>query len=740
MLSGVKFIPRDHLHNVQEKRDLDSSPKARNKAKKEEKKHRKKKKKSHHDSSSDEERWRKRSRRKKARYSSEESLSSLFGSDGESSSDERENNHKKSRKGSEASEGAYASDDSREILSLEDMGIARKEMGLEWMLRPAQKPDLRPPTKTDSPPDEPDIDEIKKPNPKELNPYLKDNGSGYPDESNMNTKDESLLPPSLVVGDGGASWRLKALKRAQEQADREGRKLDAVIEERWGSAGQMAVSLASTKAAPARAHLHAIKDRKRGIINSSEKVAGDEREESKDYLRDVSSCHPKMKAPKFDDSLSWRKRKGPNMSTKDAKLVSAAASSVNKYANDGRFLAQINQHLSKDIDGGASPSCRLDKANETSEPGMVSNKYDGANGESSVSNQVLSANQLAAKVLQLRMKGKHEEAEKLLKESESTGTTSNREHKAIIQGNATRRRSGDFYARKKREEDADMHLAKRIVQNKQYTTYGQADDEYDFDEAPRKKQKQKGKAALEQKLTEKPSFQKRLGTQQERCHFCFENPDRPKHLVISIANFTYLMLPQWQPVVQGHCCILPMQHEGSTRNLDDDAWNEIRNFKKCLIRMFAEQEKDVIFIETAMGLSQQRRHCMVECIPIPRHIAPEAPMYFKQAIDEAEEEWSQHNAKKLIDTSVKGLRGSIPKNFPYFHVEFGLQRGFVHVIDDEKQFKSNMGLNVIRGMLELPEEDMYRRRQHESVEAQKQAVSRFAREWEPFDWTRALDE
>ena len=112
---------------------------------------------------------------------------------------------------------------------------------------------------------------------------------------------------------------------------------------------------------------------------------------------------------------------------------------------------------------------------------------------------------------------------------------------------------------------------------------------------------------------------------------------------------------------------------------------------------------------------------------------------FLQAIDEAEDEWSQHNAKKLIDTSEKGLRGSIPKDFPYFHVEFGLNKGFVHVIDDEKQFKSSLGLDVIRGMLRLPEEDMHRRRRHESVESQKQAVVNFARDWEPFDWTKQLE-
>nr|AFK37937.1 unknown [Lotus japonicus] len=212
------------------------------------------------------------------------------------------------------------------------------------------------------------------------------------------------------------------------------------------------------------------------------------------------------------------------------------------------------------------------------------------------------------------------------------------------------------------------------------------------------------------------------------------------HLTVSIANFTYLMLPQRQPVVPGHCCILPIHHESATRTVDDNVWVEIRNFKKCLIMMLAKQEKEVVFLETVMGLAQQRRHCMVECIPLPQDIAKEAPLYFKKAIDEAEDEWSQHNAKKLIDTSQKGLRNSIPKNFPYFHVEFGLNKGFVHVIDDETQLNGSLGFNVLRGMLQLADEDMYRRRRYEAVEVQKQAVASFAKEWEPFNWTKQLRE
>jgi hypothetical protein len=65
-------------------------------------------------------------------------------------------------------------------------------------------------------------------NPKELNPYLKDNGSGYPEESDGAKVGADQLLSSSLVGDGGASWRLKALKRAQEQAAREGRNFKEV--------------------------------------------------------------------------------------------------------------------------------------------------------------------------------------------------------------------------------------------------------------------------------------------------------------------------------------------------------------------------------------------------------------------------------------------------------------------------------------------------------------------------------
>jgi hypothetical protein len=52
------------------------------------------------------------------------------------------------------------------------------------------------------------------------------------------------------------------------------------------------------------------------------------------------------------------------------------------------------------------------------------------------------------------------------------------------------------------------------------------------------------------------------------------------------------------------------------RTVDQNVWVEIRNFKKCSLQMFAQQDKDVVFMETVISLAGQRGHCMIECIPV----------------------------------------------------------------------------------------------------------------------------
>ncbi|XP_074308256.1 uncharacterized protein LOC141643121 [Silene latifolia] len=773
MLSGVKFIPRDQIDTEKtvELRGNEKGGSGKSSSRKE--KSRRKKRSSGYGSSDDEglERIKKGSRKKKWYSSDEYSDSPASGEDDESGggslSDEKKHRRKRKdkcrvadesvKKSSKRSKKEYSSEDFSSSDSQDDcrgkrtgrskntkedgkggspsnIEIVRKEMGLDWMLRPEDRPKK---TTNEEQPVESLSKEPVKVNPKEMNPYWKNDGIGYPEDADQTKASHDKLLSSSLVGDGGASWRLKALKRAKEQATREGLDLKEVVQERWGDLGHLAVSVASRRAAAPRAHLHAIKSRQVGAndkidsnsVNQSERHT--EKVPGREYLKDVSVRHPEMRAPKAHDSLSWGRRKGQNMHSKDAELISSTISSINKFANDGNFMSKV---MIKQNEAECSTQDAV-KCEETRKAECSSTVQ-----KTSDHKQPLSANQIAAKAMQLRLKGKHEEADRLLKEAENTKVDQSAGERISKLRNDV---SSSRYAaqekrlqQKSKEDDSDIHLAQTIMKNKKYNVSTQADDEYEYDGAPSRKSRRKGDGN-----TPKAGkiMGKRIVTQQERCLFCFENPQRPKHLVVAIANFAYLMLPQFTPVAPGHCCIVTTQHELATRMVDDNVWDEIRNFKKCLIMMFAKQGKEVIFLETVLWLAQQRRHCLIECIPLPGDIAKDGPLYFKKAIDEAESEWSQHNAKKLIDTSQKGLRASIPKNFPYVHVEFGLNKGFVHVIDDESQFKSSFGLNVIRGMLQSKDEDMYRRRRYESIEVQKQAVAEFSKDWGPFDWTKQLD-
>lgn len=68
-------------------------------------------------------------------------------------------------------------------------------------------------------------------------------------------------------------------------------------------------------------------------------------------------------------------------------------------------------------------------------------------------------------------------------------------------------------------------------------------------------------------------------------------------------------------------------------------------------------------METAMRLGDSRSHALVDCIPVPPAVAAKAPLYFKKGFDDAESEWSQHHAKRMIETGGKVRLGALTTVF-----------------------------------------------------------------------------
>ncbi|KAM9263201.1 CWF19-like protein 2 [Cariama cristata] len=223
-----------------------------------------------------------------------------------------------------------------------------------------------------------------------------------------------------------------------------------------------------------------------------------------------------------------------------------------------------------------------------------------------------------------------------------------------------------------------------------------------------------------------------LAARMEKCPYCFDSSELSKHLIIAIGTKVYLSLPSTQSLTEGHCLIAPLQHHTAATLLDEDIWEEIQMFRSALVKMFEAKDLDCVFLETNMSM-KKRYHMVYECVPVPKEVGDTAPIYFKKAIMESDEEWSMN--KKLIDLSSKDVRKSVPKGLPYFSVDFGLQGGFAHIIEDQHKFPHYFGKEIIGGMLDL-EPRLWRKGIRQNFEDQRKKVLQFAQWWKPYDFTK----
>lgn len=254
---------------------------------------------------------------------------------------------------------------------------------------------------------------------------------------------------------------------------------------------------------------------------------------------------------------------------------------------------------------------------------------------------------------------------------------------------------------------------------------------------------------------------------------------RLRPLIVALGDSAYLRMPEQAPVCAGHCVLEPLSQEAASTMAPDEVCDELRNFKKCLVQMYAAQGRGAVFLEVAVGLGTHRRCLAIEAVPLPAADFEAAPAYFRKAISEAASEWAQH--RPLIDTSGKGVRRCVPAGFGFFHVEFGLDKGYAHVIEDEARartlpdritvqhsgapylpraprvpltgcalarvaplgaqaaFPLDFGRQVLEGMLEAEEAGIpLHARRKLPFDAQKKHVLEFARQFAPFDWTKML--
>ncbi|XP_060804143.1 CWF19-like protein 2 homolog isoform X1 [Amyelois transitella] len=221
----------------------------------------------------------------------------------------------------------------------------------------------------------------------------------------------------------------------------------------------------------------------------------------------------------------------------------------------------------------------------------------------------------------------------------------------------------------------------------------------------------------------------RIEKSMEGCEYCIDSKNMLKHLMVSCGSKVYVALPARTSLVTGQCIITTIQHSTCVTALDEDVWEEILIYRKALTQFFNSQDMDVVFFETATRL-HRFPHMVINCVPLPRDVGDMAAIYFKKALLECEAEWSMN--KKVVDLKGKDIRKGIPKGLPYFWIDFGMDPGFAHVIEDQQLFPKTFAEEVIAGILDL-DHSSWKNPRKEYGDIQRKKVWDFVKEWKPFD-------
>lgn len=228
------------------------------------------------------------------------------------------------------------------------------------------------------------------------------------------------------------------------------------------------------------------------------------------------------------------------------------------------------------------------------------------------------------------------------------------------------------------------------------------------------------------------------------CIYCPQNTDKIAHLILANGDFNSILMVERGALTRFHCMIVPHEHNSSCTSMEDNEWGEVLELMDKLTRFFQIHFKlKPIFLETVLN-TRSLTHTVVECIPIPMDLFGVAPTYFQKSIVECGSEWNTNNKLLVWNYNVRApsfdgvpnnkplkrtIRETIPQNFDYFMVKFGMDFGFAHHIENRKKFCRNLGRQVICGILGLPMEDVVFKQRNKPIGKLKEEILEFMKLW-----------
>uniref|UniRef100_A0A1I7TL15 CwfJ_C_1 domain-containing protein n=2 Tax=Caenorhabditis tropicalis TaxID=1561998 RepID=A0A1I7TL15_9PELO len=112
-------------------------------------------------------------------------------------------------------------------------------------------------------------------------------------------------------------------------------------------------------------------------------------------------------------------------------------------------------------------------------------------------------------------------------------------------------------------------------------------------------------------------------------------PRKAQFRTLKLGLQTYLAVVEWDGLDDEHLIIVPTQHCSSTIQLDENVWDEMRLWRKGLVALWKQQNRDCVFFEMSRHVDSNP-HVIVECVPLDQEIGDMTPIYFKMSTMEGD--------------------------------------------------------------------------------------------------------
>ncbi|PWZ02254.1 hypothetical protein BCV70DRAFT_60309 [Testicularia cyperi] len=164
----------------------------------------------------------------------------------------------------------------------------------------------------------------------------------------------------------------------------------------------------------------------------------------------------------------------------------------------------------------------------------------------------------------------------------------------------------------------------------------------------------------------------------------------PRATVISSGYRAYMCVPELEPILPGHVQIVPMDHHLTALEVDEDTWEEMKNFGKCLVSLSATRGQKVVFSTSVVNIKSQQ-HVVIDAVPVSDDVFGELPGLFKHSLMEQGAEFSANPKIVPFEGPSKSFRRKMVPDLPHFAVAFdpGFNTGMGHVIESQDREASS---------------------------------------------------